>query len=246
MKHPPKRPAAASPLRGAPLADRRSRIRGGRWNGHALRVALLALAVCLTGPVLAQAVALSGMLGSKALLVVDGGAPRGVAPGETHGGVKVISAAGDQAVVEVGGKRQTLRVGDAPVSVGGRGNTGGNRVVLTAGSGGHFMSQGTINGRAVQFMVDTGATSVALSAADAERIGLKYQSGQPVRMGTANGVTQGWRMKLSSVRLGDVEVYEVDAVVTQQPMPFVLLGNSFLTRFQMKRENDQMTLERRY
>lgn len=186
------------------------------------------------------------MLGNKALLVVDGGAPKGVAAGETHAGVKVISASGDQAVVEVGGKRQTLRVGDAPVSVGGRGNAGGNRVVLTAGSGGHFMSQGTINGRAVQFMVDTGATTVALSAADAERIGLKYQSGQPVRMGTANGVTQGWRMKLGSVRLGDVEVFEVDAVVTQQPMPFVLLGNSFLTRFQMKRENDQMTLERRY
>lgn len=187
------------------------------------------------------------MLGSKALLVVDGGAPKGVAAGETHAGVKVISASGDQAVVEVGGKRQTLRVGDAPVSVGGRGNaSSGNRVVLTAGSGGHFLSPGTINGRAVQFLVDTGATTVALSASDAERIGLNYQGGAPVRMGTANGVTQGWRMKLNSVRLGDVEVYEVDAVVTQQPMPFVLLGNSFLTRFQMKRENDQMTLERRY
>lgn len=248
MDSPPKRPLAASPLRGAPPSDRRSRIRGGRWKGHALRMQLSVLAVValLSGPVFAQAVALSGMLGSKALLVVDGGAPKGVAPGETHAGVKVISASGDQAVVEVGGKRQTLRVGDAPVSVGSRGNARSHKVVLTAGSGGHFLSPGTINGRAVQFMVDTGATSVALSAADAERIGLKYQSGQPVRMGTANGVTQGWRMKLTSVRLGDVEVFEVDAVVTQQPMPFVLLGNSFLTRFQMKRENDQMTLERRY
>ena len=53
-------------------------------------------------------------------------------------------------------------------------------------------------------------------------------------------------MKLASVRIGDVEVYDVDAVVSPQPMPYVLLGNSFLTRFQMKRDNDQMVLERRF
>lgn len=195
----------------------------------------------------AQSVGLAGMMGSKALLIVDGSAPRSVAPGESHKGVKVVSTAGDQAVVEIGGRRHTLRIGDAPSSVGGRGAAGsGNRVVLTAGSGGHFMSSGSINGRAVQFMVDTGATSVALSVGDAERIGLNYRGGAPVRLSTANGVSQGWRMKLNSVRLGDVDVYEVDAVITPQPMPFVLLGNSFLTRFQMTRENEQMTLERRY
>ena len=65
-------------------------------------------------------------------------------------------------------------------------------------------------------------------------------------MSTANGVAQGFRIKLNSVRVGDVEVYDVDAVVTPQPMPFVLLGNSFLTRFQMKRDNNQMTLDKRY
>lgn len=212
------------------------------------RVALAAGALVL-GSVgaWAQSVALAGMMGSKALLIVDGSAPRSVAPGESHKGVKVVSTAGDQAVIEIGGRRHTLRIGDAPASVGGSGNAGsGNRVVLTAGSGGHFMSGGSINGRAVQFMVDTGATSVALSVSDAERIGLNYRGGAPVRVSTANGVSQGWRMKLNSVRLGDVEVYEVDAVVTPQSMPFVLLGNSFLTRFQMKRENEQMTLERRY
>lgn len=212
------------------------------------RVALAAGALVL-GSVgaWAQSVALAGMMGAKALLIVDGGTPRSVAPGESHKGVKVVSTAGDQAVVEIGGKRHTLRIGDAPASVGGSGNAGsGNRVVLTAGSGGHFISGGSINGRAVQFMVDTGATSVALSVGDAERIGLNYRGGQPVRVSTANGVSQGWRMKLNSVRLGDVEVYEVNAVITPQSMPFVLLGNSFLTRFQMKRENEQMTLERRY
>jgi len=90
------------------------------------------------------------------------------------------------------------------------------------------------------------ATGVAMSAADAERAGINYKNGQPVQMSTANGVTQGFRVKLNSVRVGDVEVYDIDAVVSPQPMPYMLLGNSFLTRFQMIRENDQMTLVKRF
>jgi aspartyl protease family protein len=212
-----------------------------------LRAAAFALLTALVGAASAQTVALSGMLGNRALLIVDGGSPRSVAPGDTHQGVKVVSTAGDQAVVEIGGKRHTLRVGDAPASVGGGGpRAGGGRIVLTASGGGHFMAQGAINGNAVQFMVDTGATSVSMSAADAERMRLDYRSGQPVRMSTANGTTMGWRLKLSSVRIGDVEVFDVDAIVTPQAMPFVLLGNSYLSRFQMQRDNEQMTLTRRF
>jgi aspartyl protease family protein len=195
----------------------------------------------------AESVALVGMLGNKALLVVDGSAPRSVAPGDTHQGVKVISTKGEEALVEQSGKRATLRVGDAPVSFGAGNGTGrGTKIVLAAGSGGHFMTAGQINGKAVQFMVDTGATSVAMSALDAERAGIAYKSGQPVLMSTANGMAQGFRVKLNSVRIGDVEVFDVDAVVTPQAMPYMLLGNSFLTRFQMLRENDQMTLVKRY
>ena len=225
--------------------DRQSRIHDGRWTGHAICAGLLTLA-CATAS--AQSVALQGMLGSKALIIVDGGAPRSVAPGETHQGVKVVSTSGDQAVLEFGGKRHTMRVGDAPASVGGSGNApgSGNRIVLTAGSGGHFLTQGAINGKAVQFMVDTGATAIGMGASEAERVGLDYKSGRPVRMNTANGVAQGWVVRLNSVRIGDVEVYGVEAVVGQLPMSHVLLGNSFLSRFKMQRDNDQMVLERRY
>jgi aspartyl protease family protein len=195
----------------------------------------------------AQSVSLQGMLGAKALLVVDGSAPRSVAAGESHMGVTVLSTSGDQAVVEIKGQKHTLRIGDSQVSFGGSGGPPrGNRIVMTAASDGHFLSQGTINGRAVQFMVDTGASVIGLGASEAERVGLNYRSGQQVRLRTANGETIGWRVKLSSVRIGDVEIYEVDAVVSPEPMAYVLLGNSFLSRFQMKRENDQMVLERRF
>ena len=65
-------------------------------------------------------------------------------------------------------------------------------------------------------------------------------------MSTANGVVAAWKVRLDSVRIGDVEVHGVDAVVAPHAMPYILLGNSFLTRFQMRRDNDQLVLERRY
>jgi aspartyl protease family protein len=207
-------------------------------------LACLALVAC--GGTFAQSVTLQGMLGSKALLMVDGGAPKGVAAGETYQGVKVISTAGDQAVLEIGGKRHSLRVGDAPASVGASGAVRGNKIVLAVASGGHFMAQGSINGQAVRFMVDTGATSIAMGMSDAQRIGLNYKAGQMGYSSTANGTVTVWHLKLASVRIGDVEVFDVDASVLPAPMPYVLLGNSFLNRFQMKRDNDQMVLERRY
>ena len=196
----------------------------------------------------AQAVVLTGMLGSKALLVIDGGPPLALGPGDARLGVKVLSTTGQQAVVEVSGRRFTLKVGDAPASVGGGGAPASSgKVVLTADGSGHFFSTGQINGKTVQFLVDTGATAVALCARDAERMGLNYrETGQQVRVGTANGSSVGWRVKLDSVRLGDVTLTNVDAVVTPEAMPYALLGNSFLTRFQMHRTNDQMVLERRY
>ena len=209
------------------------------------RPVLLALAL-LTAWAQAQTVGLAGMLGGRALLIVDGAAPRTVGVGESYKGVKVLSTQGDVAEVDVGGKRQSLRLGDAPSSVGGTANPDvGTRVVLTAGSGGHFLTQGQINGKSAQMVVDTGATVVALSVAEAQRMGLDYQTGQPVQMSTANGVVAAWRLRLHTVRLGDVTVYDVDAVVSGGAMPYVLLGNSFLSHFQMTRTNEQMVLDKR-
>ncbi len=211
--------------------------------------ALIVAAQLLAAVALAHAadsLTLTGTIGSRAILIVNGGPPKTVAVGETFQGVKLVSLQSEQAVVESDGKRVTLRM-DTPVSIGGGGGTGGgSRIVLPADSRGHFMTQGTINGRTVSFMLDTGATAVAMSAADAQRIGLDYTKGQPVQMSTANGVTQGYRLRLQSVRVGDVEVYDIDAIVTQQSMPFILLGNSFINRFSMRRDADQMVLEKRY
>ena len=218
-----------------------------RWRSVRLAATLFVLLALPAGTALAQSVALQGMLGTRALLIVDGGDPKGVAPGDSWRGVKVISTTGDTAVLEIKGQRVNLRVGDSPASVGTQRAAGSGRTItLPMGSDGHFAGSATINGQAAQFIVDTGASSVAIGVGDADRLGLNYRAGQPVRIATANGNAVGWRIKLASVRVGEVEIYEVDAVVTPQSMPYVLMGNSFLSRFQMKRENDTMTLERRF
>jgi aspartyl protease family protein len=206
--------------------------------------ALAAGALCATGA-FAQAVSLSGSLGDKALLMING-APRTVAVGSTVQGVKLISMAGGEAIVEVGGERQQLRLGGVQVSLGAAPvEGGGSRIVLPAGPGGHFFTQGSINGKAVVFVVDTGATSVTIAQSEADSIGLKYRDGQRVMMSTANGTVPAYRITLNSVRVGDVQVYNVDAIVAPASMAQVLLGNSFLTRFQMKRDNDTMTLDKK-
>lgn len=211
------------------------------------RATLMAFGVCaMATTAQAQSVAMTGGMGNKALLVVDGSPPKAVAVGDTFKGVKVLGVNTGQAVVEIKGARVTVLLGGAPISVGGSGGGTGTQIVLSASSGGHFITQGSINGRATQFMVDTGATSIAMGAADAQRMGIKYQDGEQLKVGTANGVVMAYRVMLSSVRIQDVEVFNVEAAIAPMPMSHVLLGNSFLSRFQMKRDSDTLTLTRRY
>lgn len=208
----------------------------------ALAALLLLLAAGAAG---AQTVTLNGSIGERAALLVIDGQPRTVNVGATVQGVKLVSVAGPEAQVEYGGRRVLLAAG-TPVSVGSAGAArGGNEIVLTAGPGGHFLSGGSINGKAVQFMVDTGATMVSIGQHDADRLGLDYRNGQRGIAGTANGQVTVYRIVLSSVRVGDTEVANVQAIVMPAPMEYVLLGNSFLSRFSMRRENEEMRLVRR-
>jgi len=217
---------------------------------RAVLLSLAGVAALLPPLVTAQSVALRGVLGSKALLVIDGGTPRALAAGDSLQDVRVLQVSGDTAEVEIKGRRQTLRLGEAPISLGGRGAAAGDpalgrRVVLKADNRGHFIERGQINGKTMVYMVDTGASSVAIGRSDAERMGLPFLKGQPVMMRTANGDAQGWSLRLDSVRVGDVEVFGVDAVVAPLAMPYVLLGNSFLAHVQMTRQGSEMVLERR-
>lgn len=206
---------------------------------------LLAALLCAAAPMAAQTVTLNGTMGSQHGLLVIDGLPHSVAVGSTVKGVRLVSLNPNQAVIEVQGARRTLQVGAGPLKVTPGNDASATEVVLTAGPGGHFRTIGQINGKAVQLMVDTGASLVAMSQAQADSLGITYRNGPISFAQTANGTVSAYTVTLDSVRVGGVLVANVQAMVLAAPMDHVLLGNSFLTRFQMRRENDVMRLEKR-
>ena len=206
------------------------------------------MAILLTTFANAADVQVIGVFGAKATLVIDGGRPRTLSAGEsTPEKIRLISVDGDSAVIEADGNRQTVRmgqrIGSAPV-----GGGGSQRTVITADAKGHFFTTATVNGVSMPFMVDTGATMVTISSAYAKSAGIAYTSGERGLMQTANGVTAAYRVKLDTVRMGDITLNNVDGVVmeNQQLGRFGLLGMSFLNRTEMQRNGDSMTLTRRY
>ena len=204
-----------------------------------------ALLLVLAATAQAQLVVLSGRMGERALLVVDG-QPYTVSVGQTVAGVKLQRWNGEVAEVERSGRSYPMRVGETPVLLGVALPRGaGREIVMTAGSGGHFTAGGTINGKQVRFLVDTGATLVSLGKDDAERLGVDLAGARRGNAQTANGPVPVWLVTLNSVRIGEVELSNVGAAVLPQAMRMVLLGNSFLTRMNMKRDNDVMRLELR-
>ena len=222
------------------------------FRGHIFR-AVRACLVCGIGlyggffamPSSAADVGLVGIFPGKALLTINGGAPRTVAVGgKTADGVKVLAAGGDTATIEVDGKKRVLRIGQnvtVRATAGGRATT-----VLTADGRGHFLTTGSINGASRRFLVDTGASTVARGASDARRAGVDPTRGEKGFAQTANGVAEVSRVRLHSVRVGDIVLNDVEATVHSQDMPMVLLGMSFLNRMEMQRNGDTMTLRKNY
>jgi aspartyl protease family protein len=215
-------------------------------------LALLAglLPVLASPPAWAADVSLIGTFDTKAaILSIDAGAPKTVKVGQSFGGVTLIAVEKDRATVEVDGKRRVLVRGQTYSSSGpgsGGPGSGAQSVTLSAGAGGHFFADGQINGGAIRFVVDTGATAIAIPASDAIRLGIDYKAGQRGMSRTAGGQTAIYIVKLDSVRVGGIEIQNVDAIVFEQGLDVPLLGNTFLNRMEMRRDGSTMTLTRRY
>ncbi|OMG51904.1 aspartyl protease [Azonexus hydrophilus] len=192
----------------------------------------------------AQEVGLAGIIGSKALLMINGAPPRSVPQGSTVDGVKVVAVQGDQVIIEIGGRKRPLRVGQHAVGVIPEG--GADKLVLNADGQGHFFTTGVINGVSVRFLVDTGASMISLGASDARRMGLDFNRGQKGMSQTANGQVVVSKIQLDNVRVGGVTLHQVDAVIHQTDMPIALLGMSFLNRMEMQRDGNTMTLKKRF
>ncbi|MBL8433374.1 MAG: TIGR02281 family clan AA aspartic protease [Zoogloea sp.] len=156
-----------------------------------------------------------------------------------------MSVDAESAIADFDGQRHRLFVGQHAVSVG-RDKGSVSQVVLEADGRGMFRSSGKINGASIQFVVDTGATFVALGRSDAQRLGLDLTRAEPIAMQTANGVARGWKLPFDSVSIGSITLRNVEGVVHASDLPVALLGMSFLNRMEMRREGSTMQLRQRF
>jgi len=191
-------------------------------------------------------VELVGTIGDKAaILAIDGSDPKSVKVGQSWRGVTVLGVEAERATVETEGRKRVLVRGQTYRPSETRGN-GKQSVLLSVDATGHFVHEGAINGQPVRFLVDTGASTIALPAADARRLGIDYRKGVRASSQTANGSVPVYVVRLDRVSLGAIELTGVEAVVIEQGLNVALLGMSFLNRLDMHRDGETMTLIRRF
>src|SRR5215510_13284275 len=151
-----------------------------------------ALSLALAGPAAATDVNVVGLFGNKAVVSIDGGAPRTMSVGQrSPEGVALVAVDRETATFDIDGKRRTLKMGQAYASAD---TARGGSITLKADGRGHFLTDGQVNGGTVRFLVDTGATMIALPAADARRIGLNYPRGEQAMVQTAGGPAVAYRV----------------------------------------------------
>jgi aspartyl protease family protein len=194
------------------------------------RIASIVAGMLVSTGALALDVNVVGLFPNKAVVQIDGGA------------LQTLSVEPDGATFDIQGQRMALGLGHARMQP-----TTAASAMATVDERGHFVADGQINGVPIRFTIDTGATFISLPAGEARRLGLDYLKGRKAIMETANGVAAAYRVKLDTVRVGDLTVNNVDAVVMEgDSLPVALLGMSFLNRMDIRREGQIMMLTKRY
>lgn len=190
-----------------------------------------------------ETISLQALFKGKAIVLVDG-KRRVLKSGEVSPeGIKLVATdtQEEKAEIEFEGKPQTLKLG---VVIASFNASGKGSATLYAESNGHYYIDALINGASVHVVVDTGATLVAMNSHVADRIGLDYRrNGRPSVASTPGGMVRTYNLKLATVQIGGITLYNVDGSVVEGGFPTdVLLGMSFLGQLDMKRDGVKMEL----
>ncbi len=192
-------------------------------------------------------IAINGLFKDKAIVTVDGKQrvlKKGKASPE---GVLLIKSNSKEAIIEIDGEQNTYTLG---TEIGNtfKPPTEGKKLILTTDSSGMYDISGTINGSHVSFVVDTGATLVSMNSNVAKKIGIDYKlKGREGQSYTASGKSKIYIVNLKKVKVGDIELRNVEGAVHEGSFPVVtLLGMSFLGKLDMKREGRIMELQKKY
>ena len=204
---------------------------------------LLSILIPLTGQ--AVDVQVQGLFKNTAVLNIDGKQRMLKAGQRSPEGVLLVSANTKQAVLEIDGKRLTVGLSRSISSQFTRAEK--TELAIPKNSFNQYITTATINGRRIQVLVDTGATSIAMSGRHARQLGLNFQKGKPHRVVTASGQAPAWRVKLRSVNVGGIEVNNIMASVIEGDYPTeVLLGMSYLEHVKMREQDGILYLEAKY
>ncbi|MBI2381600.1 MAG: TIGR02281 family clan AA aspartic protease [Gammaproteobacteria bacterium] len=203
------------------------------------------ISALLAAPALAvERIAVLGLFKDMAVVKIDGHTRKLRLGQESPEGVRLLRADATSVLLWIDGREQEFRLGQ---DVHGQFSAPSRqKVQIARGIDGMYQSVGSINGQTVNFLVDTGATSVAMNEATARRLGLDYRvEGRPMAVGTASGTARAWRVVLERVKLGGIELRQVEAAVVAGPGPGddVLLGMSFLGRLYLKDTGQLLELE---
>jgi aspartyl protease family protein len=214
---------------------------------HGLKLLCASLLLAVMGQAwAAPQVRVVGLFPGAAVLNV-GGQRKLVKVGQTGpGGVLVVSADSRGAVLRVDGVERAYAL--SREYSGGYAEPNKQQLSVAKGAGGHYWVAGSVNSQPMQFLVDTGATSIALNDGHARRLGIDYRAvGRPMQVSTASGTVRGWKVDLNSVKVGTLEVLGVEAVVLEGGSPTeALLGMSFLSRIGWRVEQDVLMLESKH
>lgn len=201
----------------------------------------LLFAVLACGPAWAASqVRVLALFPGKAMLEVEG-QRKVLGSGKRFAGVELLEANPREARVRIDGRVEVLRLGS---TVGTHYAQRSREELRLLGNGNSFFADGLINGQPVRMLVDTGATTVALSETKARELGIAYVlDGKGATVQTASGTSQAYAVKLDSLKLGSQTFRDVQAVVIQGDSPkSVLLGMNVLRRFDVDHRRNLMIL----
>jgi len=186
-----------------------------------------------------------GLFSNKAIVMINGSGPHSLSAGQTKQGVKLLSANSSTAKFMIEGKQRTLGMGQA-ASVGGSNasSSGVNKPVnLYANKDGHFFGKLTINGASLRYLVDTGATDVAMNSGDAKYAKIDYKKGRLGRASTANGIVDIYTVVVNKLKVGTIVLHNVEVSVIEGGSPaVVLLGMSAQNKLKIRREGSILTM----
>lgn len=214
-----------------------------------MKLAHLILSISLfafAGEALAIELSILGLFRDKAIVKIDG-KQRILKLGKASPeGVLLISSNSDEAVLEIDGVQNSYRLGRHIGSTFKRDEH--PEVSIYKDELGMFQVVGTINNFPVNFLVDTGASHIAMNRNEARRLGIDFrQYGQRGYANTANGAVKTWTITLNKVTVGDVTLTNVKAFVNDSDSPHkILLGMSFLGQLEMKNEGSSLKLKKKF